>query len=95
MRQEIEVQGLRLSPQQKRLWLWQQQGQVGPASAVLTLDGSFGEKAVQESLRQVMARHDSLRTTFYRQAGMKLPFQVVGEGSELDWRTVASTGKQV
>ena len=47
MRQEIEVQGLRLSPQQKRLWLWQQQGQVGPASAVLTLDGSFGEKAVQ------------------------------------------------
>ncbi|MCS6297130.1 MAG: amino acid adenylation domain-containing protein [Nitrospira sp.] len=88
MRQEIEVQGLRLSPQQKRLWLWQQQGQVGPASAVLTLDGSFGEKAVQESLRQVMARHDSLRTTFYRQAGMKLPFQVVGEGSELDWRTV-------
>ncbi|ULA62139.1 MAG: Non-ribosomal peptide synthetase [Nitrospira sp.] len=88
MQQDIEVQGLRLSPQQKRLWVWQQQGHPGQARAVLTFDGSFDAAAVQESLRQVIARHDSLRTTFYRQPGMKLPFQVVGEGAELEWRAL-------
>ncbi|MGC3975783.1 MAG: amino acid adenylation domain-containing protein [Nitrospira sp.] len=86
MQQEIEVQGLRLSRQQKRLWLWQQQGHPWQARAVLMLDGSFDSEAVQESLRQVIARHDSLRTTFYRQAGTKMPFQVVSEAAEFEWR---------
>lgn len=88
MQQEIEVQGLRLSPQQKRLWAWRQRGYFGQARAMLTFDGSFDDAAVQESLRQVMARHESLRTTFYRQPGMKVPFQVVGDEAALEWRTL-------
>lgn len=88
MQQEIEVQGLRLSPQQKRLWLWQQQGHVGQARASITLDGSFEEQAVHDALCEVIARHESLRTTFYRQPGMKLPFQVVSGEPELGWQAL-------
>lgn len=88
MQQEIDVQGLRLSPQQKRLWLWQQEGHAGQVRAVFAVDGSFDEETVRDSFRQVMARHESLRTTFYRQPGTKLPFQVVGEDSELAWQAV-------
>ena len=88
MQQEIDVQGLRLSPQQKRLWLWQQEGHAGQVRAVFAVDGSFEEETVRDSFRQVMARHESLRTTFYRQPGTKLPFQVVGEDSELAWQAV-------
>lgn len=88
MRQEIEVQGLRLSPQQKRLWALQQRGHEGAARASIRLDGAFEGDAVREALRRVVARHDSLRTTFYREPGMKVPFQVVNERTDLIWRCV-------
>ena len=88
MQQEIEVQGLRLSPQQKRLWLWQQQGHAGSARAIIVLDGSVDEPVVQGALCDVIARHESLRTSFYRQPGMKLPFQVVEAEPELDWQVL-------
>lgn len=88
MQQEIEIEGLRLSPQQKRLWLWQQQGHLSRARAVVTLDGAFEEEAVSVALRRVIARHDSLRTTFYRQPGMRVPFQVVHEAENLDWHVL-------
>lgn len=86
MRQEIEVQGLPLSPQQKRLWTLQQRGHEGTVRASVRLDGAFESAAVREALRRVIARHDSLRTTFYREPGMKVPFQVVNERSDLGWR---------
>ena len=88
MQQEIEIEGLRLSPQQKRLWLWQQQGHFSLGRAVVTLDGAFDEDAVLAALRRVIARHDSLRTTFYRQPGMKVPFQVVHEAGDVDWQVL-------
>lgn len=88
MQQEIEIEGLRLSPQQKRLWLWQQQGHLVHARGVVMLDGAFDEEAVLVALRRVIARHDSLRTTFYRQPGMKVPFQVVHEAGDLDWHVL-------
>lgn len=88
MQQEIEIEGLRLSPQQKRLWLWQQQGHLSLGRAVVTLDGAFDEEAVLAALRRVIARHNSLRTTFYRQPGMKVPFQVVHEAGGVDWHVL-------
>ncbi len=88
MQQEIEVQGLRLSPHQKRLWLWQQRGHRGQARAVVQLEGAFDEEAVHRALRRVIARHDSLRTSFYREPGMKVPFQVINEEADLFWQVV-------
>lgn len=86
MHQDIEIQGLRLSPHQKRLWLWQSRGYVGQARALFRLDGAVDDEAVQNALRHVIARHESLRTTFYREPGMKVPFQVINEDGEFLWR---------
>ena len=88
MHQDIEIEGLRLSPHQKRLWLWQSRGHVGQARALFRLDGVFDDEAVQKALRHAIARHESLRTTFYRESGMKVPFQVINEESDVLWRRV-------
>jgi hypothetical protein len=88
MHQDIEIEGLRLSPHQKRLWLWQSRGHVGQARALFKLDGVFDDEAVQKALAHAIARHDSLRTTFYREPGMKVPFQVINEESDVLWRRV-------
>ncbi len=88
MHQDTEIEGLRLSPHQKRLWLWQSRGHVGQARALFKLDGVFDDEAVQKALAHAIARHDSLRTTFYREPGMKVPFQVINEESDVLWRRV-------
>ncbi len=88
MQQEVEVQGLRLSPQQKRLWELQQNGAVSHAQAVIRLDGLFDGSRLRTALRKVVARHQSLRTNLYREAGVKIPFQVVSEQVEVPWRSL-------
>lgn len=88
MQQEVEVQGFRLSPQQKRLWGVQQHGAVSHAQAVIRLDGVFDGSRLRTALRKVVARHQSLRTNFYREAGVKIPFQVISEQVEVPWRSL-------
>ncbi|MCS6287703.1 MAG: amino acid adenylation domain-containing protein [Nitrospira sp.] len=88
MQQEIEVQGLRLSPQQKRLWALQQRGYTGNARVSFRLDGAFESDMMREALCRVLARHESLRTTFYQEPGMKVPFQVVREQIHPAWRSI-------
>ncbi|MEP6932459.1 MAG: amino acid adenylation domain-containing protein [Nitrospirota bacterium] len=88
MQQEVEVQGFRLSPQQKRLWGFQQHGAVSYAQAVIRLDGVIDDSRLRTALRKVVARHQSLRTNFYREAGVKIPFQVISEQVEVPWRSL-------
>ncbi|MCA9498197.1 MAG: amino acid adenylation domain-containing protein [Nitrospira sp.] len=87
MQQEIEVQGLRLSPQQRRLWGVQQDGEVFHTQAVIRMDGAFEGERVQQALRHVVARHQSLRTTFYREPGVKVPFQVISDQDNILWQS--------
>lgn len=86
MQQEIEVQGLRLSPQQKRLWGFQHEGAVSHSQAVVRLAGLFDGSRLRDALCKVVARHQSLRTGFYREPGVKVPFQVISDRDEIVWR---------
>ena len=77
MQNEITT-GFRLSPQQKQVWLTQQ----APACSVgcsVWIEGRRDTKTLAAALVQIARRHEILRTTFRRPAGMKVPLQVIDE----------------
>ncbi|MCA1634464.1 MAG: amino acid adenylation domain-containing protein, partial [Acidobacteria bacterium] len=85
MEQEA-VQGYRPSPQQKRVWLLQQQEGQGAyrAACVVGISGGLREETLRATLEGVVARHEILRTGFRSLRGMSYPLQVIGEGVALE-----------
>src|SRR5438876_6582844 len=86
--QDVNLEGYNLSPQQRRMWLLglrrgsetQQQ-----ARALMNVSGPVDLCALRRACELVTARHESLRTTFYRRAGMRLPLQVVKAEASIGW----------
>ena len=83
----MQEQGFWLSPQQKFIWTLEQEVLRVPSRAVclVFLDGSFEQDRLRNSLRELVRRHEILRTVFRRQTGMKVPFQVVLETCDFGW----------
>ncbi len=82
------LQGIRLSPQQKRLWFLQGTDVGFCAQATVLLTGPVDPAVLQEAVERVVVRHEIFRTTFRREPGVKVPFQVIGEHGTTRWRTV-------
>jgi amino acid adenylation domain-containing protein len=82
--------GFRLSPLQARGWLSQD---VSPArgQCVLRLDGPLDVPRLQAALRGAVERHEILRTTFRRPAGLQVPLQVIGTEADFGWETIDLT----
>ena len=85
--QEQASAGFWLSPQQKFAWRLQQEalGKSARAVYLISMEGQVDAGRVQECLREMVSRHEILRTVFRRQTGMKVPFQVVLETAAVDW----------
>src|SRR6266496_2850914 len=83
----MQEQGFWLSPQQKFTWTIEQEVLRLSSRAVclVALHGSLDVDRLRDSLREVVSRHEILRTVFRRQTGMKVPFQVVLDAAELAW----------
>ncbi|HWS85807.1 MAG TPA: amino acid adenylation domain-containing protein [Pyrinomonadaceae bacterium] len=81
-------EGFRLSFQQKQLWLAQRGAPAFRSRCAILLEGSLDRGALREALRHTVERHEILRTGFYAPPGVDLPFQVIGEGNEPDFREV-------
>jgi amino acid adenylation domain-containing protein len=79
-----QVQGYRLSPQQRRLWLLQR-GAIFPAQCVILLEGELNEQALQEALHNVIRRHEILRTAFRTLPGRKIPLQSISLNGSSTW----------
>ncbi len=86
--QEVAGTGYRLSPQQARLWLLQQNNHAYWAQCAILLEGSLHPELLRDALRQVVQRHEILRTVFQDVPGMKVPVQIVAEDGEPSWRKV-------
>jgi amino acid adenylation domain-containing protein len=89
MQQEV-IQGFRLSPQQKRLWLLEGNRATSLARCAVRLEGALDAARLKEAARLVVAGHEILRTNFRRPAGVKLPVQIVSDEARLDWRALAA-----
>jgi amino acid adenylation domain-containing protein len=86
--QEFTVEGFRLSPQQARLWLLQQESPVYCVQSFILLEGALNAEVLRESAQWVVNRHDIFRTTFPRLPGMGLSIQVVAESEAIGWEEI-------
>jgi amino acid adenylation domain-containing protein len=77
------VAGFRLSIQQDRIW--SQQNSESWAECEFALDGPLDKAKLRQAIREVVARHEILRTVFHRQTGVKVPFQVILDSPEFAW----------
>jgi amino acid adenylation domain-containing protein/non-ribosomal peptide synthase protein (TIGR01720 family) len=82
----LVVNGFRLSPQQGRLWMLQQGALDYRAQCALLLEGPLDRQALRRALRQIVDRHEILRTRFHRETGMKAPVQVIEPEGRISWR---------
>src|SRR5215216_13103 len=79
------TEGFRLSPQQKRLWFLQQDNTAYRAKTAILIEGRVDFELLSRAVREIIIRHEILRTTFRRQPGIRTPVQVIGESSQFSW----------
>ncbi|OKH20883.1 hypothetical protein NIES593_17295 [Hydrococcus rivularis NIES-593] len=82
------IQGFRLSPQQKRLWLLQADSSVYNVQAAILIQGNLQAEILKTALQKVIAKHEILRTSFRRLEGMKIPVMVVEDNCNLFWEEI-------
>lgn len=80
-----QIEGYRLSPLQKHLWLLQQDGSPYVSQCAVRLKGKLSQDRLRETVHSAVARHEILRTTFHRVPGMKLPMQTIVESGDVAW----------
>jgi len=72
-----QIHGFPLSPQQKHLWLVQQDSNFYRTQCAILIEGDIELEILKEALQKVIARNEILRTTFHRPRGLKIPVQVI------------------
>ncbi|MEH2455997.1 amino acid adenylation domain-containing protein [Nostoc sp.] len=75
-----EMQGFRLSPQQKHLWQLQEIDNFPYRSqCAILIQGNLDVNILKLVLEKIVHRYEILRTTFHSLAGMTIPLQVIGK----------------
>src|SRR4028119_1097527 len=82
------INGFRISPQQKYLWLLQQDSPAYRIQSAILIEGSLQTDRLKKALEKVSDRHEIIRTSFQRKAGLKIPIQVISEHSSVSWKWV-------
>src|SRR6185369_6160126 len=85
--QEQSLEGYRLSPQQRHLWLLQQEDYSAAYSTVclVRVRGRLQLGGWERAVASVIERQEILRTKFRLLPGMTTPLQVIGEARQ--WRS--------
>jgi amino acid adenylation domain-containing protein/thioester reductase-like protein len=82
------IEGFRLSPQQRHLWLQQKINGDYVAQAAFLIVGNLNIEVLQEAITAVVNCHEVLRTNFHSLPGVKIPVQVIQNQNLYDWHTV-------
>ena len=78
--QELSIEGFELSPQQKNLWLLQQnQSQPYRVHCAVLIEGNLKIKVLEAALQKVVERHEILQTSFCCLSGMSIALQVISD----------------
>ncbi|MGB3204152.1 MAG: amino acid adenylation domain-containing protein [Crinalium sp.] len=86
--QESVINGFRLSPQQKRVWLLQQDSLAYRVQCAILIEGSLQPNYLKLALEKVVLRQEILRTSFQRPPGIKTPVQVINDKYSLFWQKI-------
>ncbi len=84
MSKEI-IEGYRLSPQQRHLWLLEQSERS--ATCAVRIDGDLDVDRLRQAIQQVVERVEILRTTFKLLPGMTIPVQVISDRPDIEFNT--------
>ncbi|GET42313.1 amino acid adenylation domain-containing protein [Microseira wollei NIES-4236] len=84
--QKATIEGIRLAPQQKDLWLLQRDEKKQPyrVQCAIEIEGNLNKAILKTALENVVNRQEILRTTFQCLPGMDIPVQVITNG-QLAW----------
>jgi len=87
-----QIEGFRLSPQQRRTWFLLRRGGELGSRLVLDVAGGVTPQRLREAVSSLVGRHEALRTTFAWLPGMLVPVQVAREGGSPAWRELTLDG---
>jgi hypothetical protein len=95
--EDDELEGFRLSPQQRHLWRLQQFDGVQPYRSVcaLRIDGPLDVEILERVLNELVQRHEVLRTTVRCVNASFVPVQLIHEQITLDIKMLASFDEHV
>ena len=80
-----EIQGFRLSPQQKHLWHLQESDNFPYCSqCAVLIEGNLEIDTLRVALEQVVNRHEIIHTNFHCLPGMTIPLQVI-RNNDITW----------
>ncbi len=79
--------GFRISPQQKRLWLLNKadKNHAYGIKALIKIEGNINTDILKVAIKNVVDRHEILRTTFHCVPGMTIPLQFINESGVLSF----------
>ena len=83
--QKEQLEGFRLSPQQKHLWLLQESEKLLPyrVQCAVIITGNLNIEILRTALQNLVNQYEILRTNFYCLPGMAVPLQVIADTSEI------------
>jgi amino acid adenylation domain-containing protein len=79
--QNDTISGFQLSPQQKRLWLLQQNSSAYVTQCTIIIEGILQPDILKTAIQKIIKRHEIIRTSFCRLPGVKFPVMVVEDSS--------------
>jgi len=82
------VAGYRLSPQQKHLWLLQENNSNYQATCTIKITGKVEANLLKSAIEKIVERHEIFKTTFQRRPGIKMPLQVISDTAKISWTYV-------
>ncbi|PSB01759.1 non-ribosomal peptide synthetase [Merismopedia glauca CCAP 1448/3] len=86
------LEGFRLSPQQKHLWLLQNNEKFYCAQIAVSINGNLDLDVLKTAIEKAIAKHDILRTKFICPRGVKVPLQIIEEQIALNWNKIDLAG---
>ncbi len=82
------IAGYRLSPQQKHLWLLQENNSNYQATCTIKITGKVEANVLKSAIEKIVERHEIFKTTFQRRPGIKMPLQVISDTAKISWTYV-------
>ncbi|HLP88084.1 MAG TPA: amino acid adenylation domain-containing protein [Nostocaceae cyanobacterium] len=87
------ISGFKLAPQQKRIWLLQQNSSAFCSQCAVLIEGKLQLEILQNALDEIVKESEILRTNFYTLPGVKVPVMVINDQSFYNWEYLDLTNE--
>ncbi len=85
------IEGFELSPQQKCLWLLQQNNSAYQVQLAISITGKLDVAILKAAFEKLINKHEILRTKFHRIPNFKFPIQCICDRSHIYWQEIDLT----